>query len=165
MHLIPARVLATKLMRAHGLRKWTLSFCQSYSFMGDCEDKLRRIRLSAPWTLRCNKRQVRDTILHEIAHALVAPDMCHSANWYNTARLIGCREDEDINPPPPPEMKFILSCSRHGVQEQCMRLAKPYSCGDCAPKFDPRFPLKATPNPKFIVEKIQVQRQLEKLDE
>lgn len=165
MTLKGAKHLSLTLMRAHGLARWSFSFCNSYSFMGDCEDKLRRIRLSAPWTLRCSKRQVRDTVLHEIAHALVAPDMSHGEVWYTQARLIGCREDEDINPATPPEMKYILSCQLHGVQEQCMRLAKPYSCGDCAPVFDRKFLMQATLNPKFVEISEKVKRRLKDLHE
>lgn len=73
MELSKARGLAKALMRQHGLSDWEFTFDRAKTRAGACRPGRRQLSLSAPWTRIHDDDQVRDTILHEIAHAMVGP--------------------------------------------------------------------------------------------
>lgn len=60
-------------MQQHGLADWAFRFNQRKRALGICNYTHRRIELSAPFVVRNDESQVRDVILHEIAHALTPP--------------------------------------------------------------------------------------------
>jgi len=65
-----ARILAVTLMQQHGLVGWTFKFDHARRRFGCCNFTRRTISLSRPLTFLNDDAEVRDTILHEIAHAL-----------------------------------------------------------------------------------------------
>ena len=69
------RALATgrRLLREHGLDDWTIVADRAKTRAGVCRFAKRQIGLSAPLTTLHSDDEVLDTILHEIAHALVGP--------------------------------------------------------------------------------------------
>ena len=76
MHLIDARNLAWDLMRQHGLADlgWRFRFDHARRRFGSCKYREKAITLSRPLTLLNGEAEVRDTVLHEIAHALCPGD-------------------------------------------------------------------------------------------
>ena len=86
------RALATgrRLLREHGLDDWTIVADRAKTRAGVCRFAQRQIGLSAPLTALHSDADVLDTILHEIAHALVGPQHGHDAVWRAKARAIGC---------------------------------------------------------------------------
>ncbi|MDN5790732.1 MAG: SprT-like domain-containing protein [Micrococcales bacterium] len=89
MDLSAARALGGDLMDTHGLAGWRLSFDRAKTRAGLCRYRERVISLSAYLTQLHPEDEVRDTILHEIAHALVGPRHGHDAVWQGKAREIG----------------------------------------------------------------------------
>ena len=81
--------MARQLMDEHGLTGWTLAFVEAKRRLGDCHFKERVIRISRSHALEGNEEQVRDTVLHEIAHALAGREAGHGRLWKATARRIG----------------------------------------------------------------------------
>lgn len=73
--------LAPRLMDTHGLKNWTVELNKSVHKFGRCGHRTRRIILSAPLVELNTPDEVRDTILHEIAHALTPNHRGHSARW------------------------------------------------------------------------------------
>ncbi|MEM9417780.1 MAG: SprT-like domain-containing protein, partial [Planctomycetota bacterium] len=75
MDLPSAGQLAQSLMHTHGLVAdgWTFRFNQRKRALGLCNFTTKRIELSAPFVARNDEAEVRDVILHEIAHALTPP--------------------------------------------------------------------------------------------
>jgi predicted SprT family Zn-dependent metalloprotease len=57
---------------------------------GICHYSRRQIGLSGPLTALHSEAEVRDTILHEVAHALAGPAAKHGPRWKAVARRIGC---------------------------------------------------------------------------
>ena len=51
---------------------------------------MQQVELSVSFVLRATWSDVRDTILHEIAHAIVGPGHGHDAVWQTAERRIGC---------------------------------------------------------------------------
>jgi predicted SprT family Zn-dependent metalloprotease len=76
-----ARALALELMARHGLQGWSFAFNKRKRTLGLCRFAQRRIELSIHLADRNSTEEVRDTVLHEIAHALVGPGHGHDAVW------------------------------------------------------------------------------------
>lgn len=82
--------LASDLMRDHGLMGWTVRLDHARRRAGQCDYTRRVISLSRHYVRHAEVDHIRDTILHEIAHALVGPRHGHDAIWRRKAREIGC---------------------------------------------------------------------------
>src|SRR5687767_14955649 len=82
MNLYEAAHLAKQLMRQHGLDAlgWTFGFDHARRRFGRCDYTDKRITLSRALTFLNSVDEVRDTVLHEIAHALT-PGAGHGARW------------------------------------------------------------------------------------
>lgn len=92
MRELSAYNLANEMMSKHGLRGWKFSFNDAKTTFGMCRFDTKTIFLSLPITLLNPKKEVLDTILHEIAHALAGHRAeNHGKRWKEIARSIGCR--------------------------------------------------------------------------
>ena len=93
------RALATgrRLLREHGLHDWSIVADRAKTRAGVCRFAKRQIGLSAPLTTLHSDDEVLDTILHEIAHALVGPQHGHDAVWRAKAREIGCSGERCVS--------------------------------------------------------------------
>lgn len=89
MNLDEATNLMLTEMEKHGLDDWHFEWTRAASFIGDCNHSVRRLRLSKPLTELNDVSVIRDTILHEIAHALVGPKEGHGPKWKAMARKLG----------------------------------------------------------------------------
>src|SRR4051794_36578616 len=90
MDLTAAFDLAESLIARHGLSGWRVEFDTAKRRAGICRYAERVIGLSAPLTRLHDEAEVRDTVLHEVAHALVGARHGHDSVWRHTARRIGC---------------------------------------------------------------------------
>ena len=80
---------ARRLMDEHGLTDWTLAFVEAGRRFGDCNFRDRVIRIGRAHALEDGEERIRDTVLHEIAHAIAGPEAGHGPLWKATARRIG----------------------------------------------------------------------------
>ena len=110
--------LARELMDDHGLQAWRFRFDRSKKRFGRCEYTGRKITLSRHLVALNDEDQCRDTILHEIAHALAPAGCGHDWQWKATCRRIGARPvacytlDEVVVPPAP----WYLVCESCGIR-------------------------------------------------
>lgn len=81
---------ATQLMQKHGLVGWRVKLDNARRRAGQCDYNTNVISLSRLYVRNADNSHIRDTILHEIAHALVGPYHGHDAVWRQKAREIGC---------------------------------------------------------------------------
>ena len=88
-HLAGVAKTARDLMDAHGLDEWTFAFLEAERRLGDCNFEERVIRIGRTHALDAGEAEIRDTILHEIAHALAGPEARHGPRWKAVARRIG----------------------------------------------------------------------------
>ena len=86
MDLRDAYAMAEYLLEVHGLDDWQVSYDNAKRRAGICKFAELTLGLSAPLTAVHTEDDVRDTILHEIAHALVGPAHGHDATWLAMAR-------------------------------------------------------------------------------
>lgn len=69
---------------------WNFGFDLAPARAGVCRYKEKQITLSVTYCLKATKAEIRNTILHEIAHAIVGPNHGHNAVWKTVAKKIGC---------------------------------------------------------------------------
>lgn len=92
MDISKAQMMARDLLRHFGLLQtgWTFSFDRAVWRLGVCKYSRREISLSKKLVEINSEDSVLDTILHEIAHALVGKGWGHSQTWKKKAVEIGC---------------------------------------------------------------------------
>ena len=85
-----AQLLERHLNTGAPATRWRFRFETATGRAGICRYTARTIALSVSYVLRAPWDDVRDTLLHEIAHAIVGPGHAHDAVWQTAARRIGC---------------------------------------------------------------------------
>lgn len=169
MEIREARNLAISLMQQHGLSltNWSFRFDNSKRRAGLCRwfgSKKDRtctggvISLSKHFVALNEPHQIRETLLHEIAHALV-PWNGHDSVWVAKARSIGSlgvrcyshpdREETHGKVVMPertlkPAWKAVCaSCGKECFRSRALPKGYRSSCGNCSPgKFNPAFQLE-----------------------
>jgi predicted SprT family Zn-dependent metalloprotease len=116
MDVSTARTLARSLMVQHGLADWSLVFDRSARRFGACSTQRRRISLSWKLVMLNSADEVRDTILHEIAHALT-PGAGHGRAWKAMCERIGakpvrCYTDATVVSPERKAAWFQIGCQQ-----------------------------------------------------
>jgi len=119
MKLQDAKTLAINLMEEHGLidQKWYFEFDNAVRRFGRCSYRTKKITLSKTLVELNDLAEVKDTILHEIAHALVGPRNGHNEVWRSKALEIGCNgkrcySRDEVNTP---LMRYQATCGGCGV--------------------------------------------------
>ena len=118
MDIWSARSLALDLMKRHGLSGWQFKFDHARRRFGCCNFTRRTISLSRPLTLLNHEPEVRDTILHEIAHALTPRDG-HGAAWKAMCVRLGarpqrCFHSHEVVTPPRRPASLQIGCPSCG---------------------------------------------------
>ena len=118
---------------------WEFRWDRATSRFGCCHHNLKRVTLSKALTELNPWDEVKDTLLHEIAHALVGKKHGHDAVWKAKCREIGAR----------PYRCYGSSVRRpvekwKGVCPKCGKIVYVYrrnniSCGRCSKIYDPRY--------------------------
>lgn len=85
--------LARRLMAIHGLGDWTFAFNRRKRAMGYCYCGIKTIELSVYFVESNPEEVIRDTLLHEIAHALVGPEHGHDEVWKAKCREVGAKPE------------------------------------------------------------------------
>ncbi|WP_178132584.1 SprT-like domain-containing protein [Limnoglobus roseus] len=91
------RELAEGRMKRHGLAGWQFGFNANVRRAGVCkyptQTRPGRIELSRHFIAHNSADEVLDTVLHEIAHAIVGPNHGHDAAWKAKCVEIGARPE------------------------------------------------------------------------
>ena len=140
MDLLDAEVLVKKLMKEHRINYWTFKFDNAKRRFGGCSIKRATISLSAPLTKINSESEVRDVILHEIAHSLAfirygSQIKSHGIEWSRTAKKIGCTGNRCHNAPNRPKPKYLGICSNCGRKIRSHRRTI-IACGECCRKYN-----------------------------
>ena len=119
MNKLQARYLAESLMSQHLSDEWTFAFNKRKSALGVCNYTKKTIYLSEYFIARLSDDKIKDTILHEIAHAIAGVAAKHGPQWKAVCVRIGadptrCYTGEIDNP----EYRYKIKCkscnSEHG---------------------------------------------------
>lgn len=139
MELQKAKELAESLMVEHGLLGWHFQFDRAKRRFGCCKYRTKTISLSVRLVELNNESRVKNTILHEIAHALVGVGHGHNMVWRKKALEIGCdgqrcytaEETEMVQG----KYKAICPVCKH-VHHKHRKPKRTTSCGICTRVFD-----------------------------
>jgi len=88
-----AAALAHELLAAHGLTGWSFRLNRSKVNLGLCKYGPRTIELSTHFVERNSDEAIRDTLLHEIAHALAGRAAGHGPLWKAMCLRVGARPE------------------------------------------------------------------------
>ncbi len=137
MDLRDAFAMAEHLLERHGLEGWTVELDSAKRRAGICRFGPRVLGLSAPLTALHSEDEVRDTILHEIAHALVGPRHGHDATWRRVATQIGCSGERCVSADAPRvEPAWLGVCDRGHSIGRHRRPERVMTCARCSRSFD-----------------------------
>lgn len=138
MDIDDARGLAEGLLRLHGLLEWRVVFDRAKTRAGVCRFSRREIGLSGPLTALHSPAEARDTVLHEIAHALVGPQHKHDAVWRAEAARLGCSARACL-PPESPRVPapWLGTCPAGHTVSRHRRPVRLGSCPRCSPTYSP----------------------------
>lgn len=86
------RELAASEMEWHGLtqQSWTVKYDHARARAGQCRHRAKVLSFSRNLIARRSPAEMRNTLLHEIAHALAGPSHGHDRTWRAHALQIGC---------------------------------------------------------------------------
>lgn len=145
MNLREANTLAVKLMDEHNLfaKGWRFQFDRARRRSGCCHYSVRMITVSSAYASLNEESLVRNTLLHEIAHALVGSEHGHDSVWRAQAIAIGSdgKSCIDANEVIMAAGSWQAICPGCGTTRHAYRRPRSQrSCGDCNPRhFDSRF--------------------------
>jgi predicted SprT family Zn-dependent metalloprotease len=139
MDLFQAERQAKLLMAAHGLTGWRFEWDNAKSRFGRCRHSDRLISLSRVLTVQRTEEAVRNTVLHEIAHALVGASHGHDAVWRRKALSIGCDGKRCSADKVEVSYKWHGLCPNGHIIKRHRKPSGNRACGKCSRSFDPRF--------------------------
>ncbi len=128
-----ARQLALELMVQHGLTGWIFAFNKRKRGLGLCRYTTKTIELSIYLVDRNSLDEIRDTILHEIAHALVGPDHGHDEVWKRKCIEIGARPERcgEADMPQGRWQARCGSCGTHFFRHRRPKRIRGWFCRNC----------------------------------
>ncbi|MDN5796507.1 MAG: SprT-like domain-containing protein [Intrasporangium sp.] len=138
MELSEALSVARALVREHGLDGWTVGLDRAKARAAACHFRDRRITLSGHLTALHAEHEVRDSILHEIAHALVGPRHGHDEVWRATALAIGSSGTRCVQDGPAVTGNWWGRCGAGHRTTRHRRPERVMTCAQCSPAFDVR---------------------------
>lgn len=143
MTLDAAEKLARRLMDRHGLQDWLFAWDDAVKRFGYCYYYRKCITLSRVLTPLQSREHVTNTILHEIAHALVGyQGSHHGPEWQAMARKLGATPKATV-PGVGVSYRYVGMCPSCGrTIRRHRRLNR--ACGRCCTahadgEFDQRF--------------------------
>jgi predicted SprT family Zn-dependent metalloprotease len=137
MTLQNAKRMARRLMNRHGLSKWSFEFNHAIHAVGHCSHFRKTIYLTAEKVRHMPVSEIRGTILHEIAHALVGRRArAHGMTWKRMAIKVGasptaCHHRYVGGGPKP---AWVGSCPKCGTTWERHRAPLNVSYCECVPE-------------------------------
>lgn len=129
--------LARDKMKEHNLQGWTLKITRAKTQAGVCDYAAKVIGISNAylWSSKTTEANFLDTVLHEIAHALVGPGINHGPVWRSMALSIGCTGKRCVSAFTERRKVAACACGAYTVKRHVLTKAllfkKCKKCGTC----------------------------------
>lgn len=146
MEIQKAKKIAKELIELHKLNDtgWIFKLDYAKKRFGQCSFKNKTISLSTILTKLNSEEIVSETILHEIAHALVGANKGHGREWIAKAIEIGSNGKRTYgNEVIVPEGKYKAICpvcKKEYYRDRIM--TRKSSCGKCSRTYNEKYLLK-----------------------
>lgn len=138
--LSEVRRLAEQLIAAHLDASWWFAFDNAKRRAGLCDYERHRISVSRYLAARFDDDQNRQTLLHEVAHALAGAEARHGARWRAVAAGLGYTGGTTHRGETATELApWVGVCPAGHVAYRHRKASRATSCAKCAPRFDERF--------------------------
>lgn len=135
MELADVRRLGLALIAEHGLVGWRLELDRARRRAGICRYEQKVIGLSAPLMRLYDEAEVRETVLHEIAHALAGPRAQHGPKWRAIAHRIGSTGERCVSEEAPRVAGAWVGTCAYGHSVDLHRSPQRVrSCVQCEPR-------------------------------
>lgn len=133
------REIAAELFAQHlAGQGWTFGFDNARRRAGACHFGSKKITLSRHLAARYDEQEVRQTLLHEIAHAFAGPRAGHGLRWKRAAAAVGYKggiaHDADLAADTAP---WVGACAAGHTFYRYRQPTRITSCAACSPRFDP----------------------------
>ncbi len=136
VHLSDALSLARSLMVEYDVEDWDLALDRARRRAGQTDQARRRITLSRHLMSLYDEAEVRETVLHEIAHARVGAGHGHDAVWRAEAHRIGSTGERLVSPHAPQmEGRWLGICPAGHTVTRMRRPSVPLACAVCSRSF------------------------------
>lgn len=130
MDTMKAEVMAREMMDYYGLSHWEFKFDRAFRRAGACWHDRQKITVSREIVKIWDEDNVTDTVLHEIAHALVGAGAGHGPRWKRMAREVGAKPSRCYDPRlPQPDPTWIGICPNG--HETFRHRRRSLSCAKC----------------------------------
>lgn len=142
MDLEIAEKFAREVIAEHLGPGWSFGWDNAFKRAGQTRFSDKTITLSRRIIVLWPEEEVLDTLLHEVAHALVGPGHGHDAAWRAMCRTVGARPERcsrgDL---PRVPMAYKGTCPNGHVsyRRKPLRPGHAQSCGVCCRSFDRRY--------------------------
>jgi predicted SprT family Zn-dependent metalloprotease len=132
---VEVRKLALELLASHNLHSWSFAFNRRKQALGLCVYHRRTIELSVYLVKRNSHEEILDTILHEIAHALVGPGHGHDEVWKRKCIEIGAKPIRcgTADMPKGCWLSHCNGCGRQFHRHRKPKRVKGWFCRECGP--------------------------------
>ena len=140
MTLSEIDTLGNQLLQEHkdksGLEPgWKFGFDLAPARGGICRHIEKLITLSVTFCLKASEAEILDTILHEIAHAIVGPEHAHDAVWKAAAQRIGCTAKRSHRVQHTlPRWRGQCGCGKQWKRQRLTRRSRTGLCPACGDK-------------------------------
>lgn len=131
---------AELLIAAHLDASWSFAFDNAKRRAGACDYTRKRITVSRYLCARYDDDTNRQTLLHEVAHALAGARAAHGAAWKRVARSLGYTGGTTHPGEPANELApWVGVCPAGHTAYRHRTATRPTSCARCSRSFDGRF--------------------------
>ena len=132
MEIPDVLALARSLMEQHGVGDWGLALDRARRRAGLTDHARHRITLSRALMSLYDEAQVRETVLHEIAHARVGASHGHDAVWRAEARRLGATGRRLVDREAPQiQGRWRGTCPAGHTVARMRRPSLPLACAAC----------------------------------
>jgi len=120
--------LVVDLLKKHGLREqgWTFAVSRGKYVLGSCVYKTKTIKISKYLIQLGTDQEVRDTVMHEVGHALAGGKAGHGWLWRQKCRDVGLMNPEqyagELSYQVPHKVELV--CQWHGLIDKRQRRLK-----------------------------------------
>lgn len=164
------------LFEQYNLKGWKMGYDSASRRAGACHGSKKLITLSKHFVLHNTAEEIKNTIVHEIAHAIDNEDRGysnHDGRWKAIAIALGddgarCYDSEKVVMPEGKHLYACISCSKEVRYHK--RKSNKFSCIDCARKngvykFDERFLfVYKGVKPVAIISKVEEVEEIEEIE-
>jgi predicted SprT family Zn-dependent metalloprotease len=138
MDIETAAGMARELLARHELPDWKFEFDRARLRFGLCSHRRKTISLSRHLTHLNEEHHVKDTLLHEIAHAKAGRLAAHGPAWRSLAAALGCRtracyDHRTVVTPPRAWLGNCPGCGRAAYRHR--RPRRKTACAGCCRQF------------------------------